>query len=461
MTCMTLEFGSRRAAMRWVLVAAFLIAANGSRAIRAEGFSAPTVEQTVGEANQAAEGENKGENKGAVKGPSAELLAPGAAGEVVVYAALDREFSEPILRQFERETGIRVLANYDVESTKTVGLTTRLLHEASRPRCDVFWNNELLHTVRLSQAGVLAAYESPRAADYPEWCLAPNRHWHCFAARARVILVNTDRMPDVADRPRSILELATDSRHRAAIAKPLFGTTATHATVLYWLWGEERASDFFRSVHARCRVMSGNKQVALAVASGQADWGLTDTDDAIIEVEAGRPVEIIFPDQRGEEGAEPLGAMRIPNTLALIRGGPNSENGKRLIDFLLSADVERQLARGPSAQFPLSHAAADTPSRAQGSHQPLWQTVDFAAAARDWELVSSDLQAIFATSTGLHPAGLALCALGGLMFAAGVFRLAPRGRLRPDVARVVWLSAGLILAVAGFWIAVNWGVRGV
>ena len=85
------------------------------------------------------------------KGTIEEKVDSQVEKQVVVYAALDREFSEPILKQFEQQTGIRVLANYDVESTKTVGLTTRLIQEASNPQCDVFWNNEMLHTMRLWQ----------------------------------------------------------------------------------------------------------------------------------------------------------------------------------------------------------------------------------------------------------------------------------------------------------------------
>ena len=52
---------------------------------------------------------------------------------VVVYTALDREFSEPIFEAFTRETGIFVLAKYDTESTKTVGLTQALFAERQRP----------------------------------------------------------------------------------------------------------------------------------------------------------------------------------------------------------------------------------------------------------------------------------------------------------------------------------------
>ena len=44
-------------------------------------------------------------------------------------------------------------------------------------------------------------------------------------------------------------------------------------------------------------IQGGNKQVAQKVAAGQFAFGLTDTDDAMIEVERGEPVAIVFPDQ--------------------------------------------------------------------------------------------------------------------------------------------------------------------
>ena len=58
---------------------------------------------------------------------------------VIVYTALDREFSEPILTDYARRTGVQVLPKFDVESTKTVGLTNLVVAEASNPRCDLFW----------------------------------------------------------------------------------------------------------------------------------------------------------------------------------------------------------------------------------------------------------------------------------------------------------------------------------
>lgn len=84
--------------------------------------------------------------------------------QVVIYTSLDKVFSEPVLEAFEKETGIKVLAVYDSEATKTTGLVNRLIAEKSSPRADVFWNSETGRTIILKQKGVLAKYLSPSAA---------------------------------------------------------------------------------------------------------------------------------------------------------------------------------------------------------------------------------------------------------------------------------------------------------
>src|SRR5207249_11264893 len=132
--------------------------------------------------------------------------------------------------------------------------------------------------------------------------------WTAFAARARVIVVNTNLVPE-ADRPKSVLDL-TDSKWkgRAAIAKPLFGTTATQAAALFEVLGPEAAMAFYRGLKANgVNVVAGNKQVAEGVAKGQFAVGLTDTDDALGEIEAGKPLAMLFPDRDGHPQHPRLG----------------------------------------------------------------------------------------------------------------------------------------------------------
>ena len=123
-----------------------------------------------------------------------------SAKTVVVYSSQDREFAEPVLADYGRRAGVEVLPKFDIESTKTVGLTQLLIQEAARPRCDLFWNNELLNTLRLKEKGLLASWSPPNASGIPDEFKARDGTWYGFAARARILIVNTEKMPE-ADRP--------------------------------------------------------------------------------------------------------------------------------------------------------------------------------------------------------------------------------------------------------------------
>src|SRR5690606_9542611 len=108
---------------------------------------------------------------------------------------------------------------------------------------DLFWNNEILNTLRLERQGLLRAYKAPAAPDYPASMQSPKGLWYGFAARARVLIVNTNQLGE-GRRPKSIRDLADAQWYeRCAIAKPLFGTTATHAACLFAAWGDEKAQD--------------------------------------------------------------------------------------------------------------------------------------------------------------------------------------------------------------------------
>ena len=316
----------------------------------------------------------------------------GSEPEVIVYAALDAEFSRPIFSDFTEETGIAVRPKFDAESTKTVGLTQLILQERKRPRCDVFWNNEILNTLRLQRQGLLEVYRPKIAGQYPEAFRSPQGTWHGFAARARVLVVNTELLSE-PEWPRSIRDLADPKwRGRCGIAKPLAGTTATHAACLFAHWGDEEAKKFFRALKANdVSVLSGNKQVATWVSGGQLSFGLTDTDDAIIEKEKGLPVEIVYPDQ--EAGG--LGTLFIPNTLAIIPGGPNPESARRLVEYLLSPEVEAKLAAGRSAQIPLNpNVKAKVRVQTPQTVKPM--QVDFQQAAEKWDAAAEFLRDEFA-----------------------------------------------------------------
>ena len=281
------------------------------------------------------------------------------AAEVVVYTALDQIYSEPLLERFERETGIRVLPVYDTEANKTVGLVNRLIAEKARPRCDVFWNNEIARTLVLKQKGVLSAYSSSEAADIPTHYKDPEHFWTGFAARARILIVNTDLVPE-NERPSGMRDLCDPKwKGKTVIATPLFGTTSTHTAALFAKLGPEKAKKYFHDLKGNDVIIAaGNAMVRDMVARGEAHFGWTDTDDANGAIEDGKPVKIIVPDQKEGE----IGVPVIPNTVSLIEEAPHPEEGKKLIDFLLSHDTEEYLAQCRSAQIPVREGVSIPPN---------------------------------------------------------------------------------------------------
>jgi iron(III) transport system substrate-binding protein len=114
--------------------------------------------------------------------------------EVTAYVSADRPFSEPILKDYERQSGVRVNVVYDTEETKSTGLANRLIAEKSRPQADVFWSNESVRTLVLKSRGVLAAYQSPAAQGIAATFKDPDGYWTGFSARMRVIAYNTSKV---------------------------------------------------------------------------------------------------------------------------------------------------------------------------------------------------------------------------------------------------------------------------
>src|SRR5436309_15663896 len=76
-----------------------------------------------------------------------------ANSTVVVYVSEDQVFSEPILKDFERETGIAVKAVFDTEEAKSTGVMNRLIAEKDNPQADVYWANEPGRAELIKQRG--------------------------------------------------------------------------------------------------------------------------------------------------------------------------------------------------------------------------------------------------------------------------------------------------------------------
>lgn len=309
--------------------------------------------------------------------------------EVVIYTSLDQIFSEPVLKEFEKKTGIKVKAVYDVEAAKTVGLVNRLIAEKNNPQADVFWNSEIGRTLILKKMGILEPYLSPQTKNIPGQFKDSQSYWSGFAARARVIIINTNLVKP-SQEPESIFDfLREDYRGEAAIANPLFGTTSTHSAALFVKLGREKAEGYFRDLKANnVAIVDGNSVVRDLVAAGSLKMGLTDTDDANLSLLEGKPIKIIYPDQNS------IGTLVIPNTMALIRNAPHPQEARQLIDYILSEEVEKMLAHSGSMQMPV-RMTVKTPDYVPAIGKIKAMDVSYEEIAEQMEETARALQEIF------------------------------------------------------------------
>jgi iron(III) transport system substrate-binding protein len=238
---------------------------------------------------------------------------------LVVYCAQDQDYAEPILKAFEKETGIPARAVYDSEAVKTVGLANRLLAERRHPVCDVFWGNEELRTRQLVTEGVFRGTNG----------------WAAFGYRSRRIVFNTNQL-SAAQAPQSLLQLTNaEYKGKVALAYPLFGTTSAHFQALRQRWGEAGWQSWCAALAAnKPLLVDGNSVAAKMVGRGEALVGLTDSDDIASGQREGLPIAAV---EISDE------TLLIPNTVCFVNEASHPEGAEKLFRYLQRPEVVAQL----------------------------------------------------------------------------------------------------------------------
>ncbi len=294
---------------------------------------------------------------------------------VTVYVSEDQVFSEPLLRDFQKDTGIKVNAIYDTEESKSTGVMNRLIAEKNNPQADLYWANEPIRAEVLRQKGILTPYKSPNAQGIPKQFVQKEFYWTGFSARVRLIVAQEGSR----EKPSSILDYINPQfRAKGVIANPLFGTTTAHISALFTIWGEEKTKAFLAKLKAnKVAISTSNGESADFVASKRYEFALVDSDDAVSRQKEGKKISFIYPDQ----SADGLGVFVVPNVVMLLKNAPHTQQAKQLIDYLLSRESEAKLAKADCAQIPL-HQGVLAPKALKPLKDMRVMSVDFEKVAQ-------------------------------------------------------------------------------
>jgi iron(III) transport system substrate-binding protein len=265
--------------------------------------------------------------------------------DLVVYSGRNEALFKPILDDFAKESGLKVRVRF----ADTTDLAGTLIEEGENTRADVFIGQDAGALGRLDERGLLARYDGAPLQKVPAKFRSPDDTWTGLSARVRVLIVNTDELPE-AQWPKSIFDL-TDPKWKGRIAAP----NATNASWIGFvselrvLNGDDATRKFLQGLKANgLAVLGSHTDVRNAVGSGEFQLGLVNHYYVELEKREKSPVTAIYTDQ----GAGDVGAVVNAASGGILKHAQHPENAKRLMDFLLGTHAQKEFA-GLNYEYPV------------------------------------------------------------------------------------------------------------
>lgn len=260
-------------------------------------------------------------------------FTPAEESRLVIYTSHPESVYDPIVKEFEERTGIWV----QVETGGTAALLDRLTEERDRPACDLLFGGGADSLTARKE--LFSPYASPAAMEIDPSVLCGDNSWMPFSILPVVIVYNPVLVRMNPPEGWSSL-LNPVWRGRIAFADPtVSGCSYTAlATMMQVLPGEDTLETFYRNLDGRTLpgISDVVDEVADAVAEGSCTIGVTTEPAALEAVRAGRDVAVLYPKE---------GTSAAADGMAVISGCAHEENARQFIDFALSADVQRYIAR--------------------------------------------------------------------------------------------------------------------
>lgn len=267
-----------------------------------------------------------------------------AGGELVIYGAIHEEEIARLADAFEDDTGIST----EFVRASAGELAARIQAEGDNPLGDVVLGGPSeIHEALVPD--FLRAYESPVAVeDYDESFYHSDHYWHGFYIGALGLAINTERWEEEfgeQEYPQTWDDLLEpEFEGQLAVALPASSGTAYNFLVTQvFRLGEDAAWDWLEEFNPTVgQYTTSGAAPARMAAAGEFLMGITFGHDVLKPIDAGFPLELVYPAETGFE----IGAVSI------IEGGPNPEAAESFVDWMLGREAN-QLHTDLSMRVPL------------------------------------------------------------------------------------------------------------
>ena len=312
-------------------------------------------------------------------------LGAGAAladGSVTVYTATPQNFIDALVPAFEAKTGTKV----EIIKAGSGELLNRLTAEASAPVADVLWSVD--GTVVDFNPALFEAYQATEADKLAEG-MKQSDLWTPFTAVVTTFIVNESKL-DGKPVPTS-WEMLADPQYDDMISSARVDSSGSAyiqlATVLQVFGDEAKGWEVYKGLLGNYVLSESSGAVPRFVNDGELAIGVTLEDGALRYVEGGGPVQMVYASE---------GTAIAPDAMALIKGGPNTDNGKAFIDFMLSqegqtivAEQGRRPVRGDVASNPALKPLSEVKS---ANYDAKWAADNRERLVEEWKNLLLDVQ---------------------------------------------------------------------
>ncbi len=256
-----------------------------------------------------------------------------AEGKLVLYYSHAAEWSDPIIQGFEEKYDVDV----ELVSLGTGECLSRIQAEAANPQADVVWGGVVESYIPV--ADLLESYESTEIPNLYEGVYDTENHkWYAFDLEPMVMVYNTK---DVAEAPTGWSSLLReDFKGKIATADPVKSSSAFACIMaIMGAYGMENGGgyEFLQKLidNLDSIVLSSSSAVYKGTADGEYAVGLTYEEAALRYRSEGAAIEVVYPEE---------GTNIFMSPVTIVKGGPNTENAKLFVDYVLSKDVQDTLA---------------------------------------------------------------------------------------------------------------------
>lgn len=263
-----------------------------------------------------------------------EEASSGDTGKLVLYASWSEDRVNPLVQGFTEKTGIEV----SVVTGGTSELINRIVAEKDNPLGDVLWGGGAASYIPIEE--YLMTYETSEIGSLQEICIDPEHTWYGFSIEPLVVIYNT-KLVTGDDIPTGWKDLADPKwAGKMAVVDPTKSSSA-YATFLAILeaYGKDdgKGHEFVKQIIANTQgnILSSSSLSYKTVADGEFMVSQTGEESALKYIKDGADLGMVFP----EEGTD-----AIVSPIAGIKGGPNEKSAQMFIDYMLSPDVQNQLA---------------------------------------------------------------------------------------------------------------------